>query len=61
MNESQQGDDRKNGFILLVFPFGDGQDQQVNYISNTNRHDVICAFKEITARLQGQPEMQGHA
>ena len=62
LNGCQQGADRKHGFILMVFPFGDGEgeDHRADYISNGNRADVICVLKEVTARLQGQPEMHGH-
>jgi hypothetical protein len=58
-NGDLRGDDRKTGFVLLVFPF-DGEDQ-CNYISNGDRQDVIVMMKEQIKRFEGQPEMEGHA
>ena len=52
------GDDKKTGFILMVFPFGDGR---CNYISNANRQDVVPMLKEQIKRFEGQPEMKGTA
>lgn len=49
-----------NGFILLVFPFGDGEGR-CNYVSNANRADVVVLLREQLARLQGMPEAQGRA
>jgi hypothetical protein len=61
-NGDNKGDDRKNGFILLVFPFdevdGDGR---CNYISNAERHDVVVMLKEQIKRFEGQPEVRGTA
>ena len=51
---------KENGFILLVFPF-EGHDGRCNYISNARREDVVVLLKERLARLEGQPEMKGHA
>jgi len=53
-------DDRKNGFVLLVFPF-EGNEGRCNYISNANRDDIVVMLKEQLARLSGQPEMKGRA
>jgi hypothetical protein len=52
--------DRKVGFILMVFPFGH-EDHRCNYISNADRKDVVVLLKEQLARLEGQPEMKGSA
>lgn len=53
--------DRKTGFILLVFPFGD-HEGRCNYISNgANRKDVVTLFKEQIKRFEGQPDITGHA
>jgi len=60
-NGEARGKDRMTGFVLLVFPFGDGKRDRINYISNGNRDDIVIALKEIVARFEGQPEMTGHA
>jgi hypothetical protein len=52
---------RKTGFVLLVFPYGN-QNGRCNYISNgADRKDIVTLFKEQIARFEGQPEMEGHA
>jgi hypothetical protein len=51
---------KKNGFILLVFPF-ENHDSRCNYISNANRADVVVLLKEQLARFEGQPEVTGRA
>ncbi len=56
-NGAARGKDRKTGFVLLVFPFGD--DAKVNYIANGDRRDVLVALKAIVARFEGQPELKG--
>jgi hypothetical protein len=53
-------DDRKNGFVLLVFPF-EGHEGRCNYISNANRADIVVMLKEQLARLSGQPEIKGRS
>lgn len=58
-NGGAKGADRKVGFILLVFPFGEG-DGRCNYISNgADRRDVVTLMKEMIKRFEGQPEMVG--
>jgi len=59
-NGDARGDDRKNGFILMVFPFH-GADGRANYISNAQRADIVTMLKEQLARFEGQPEMTGRA
>jgi hypothetical protein len=59
-NGDARGNDRKNGFILMVFPFH-GADGRANYISNAERADVVTMLKEQLARFEGQPEMTGRA
>ena len=45
---------RRNGFALLVFPFGQPNDQhRCNYISNAVREDMIATMKEFIARAEG--------
>lgn len=62
VDEILNGDERpkKNGFIMLVFPF-EGHDGRCNYISNAERKDVVTMLKEQIARFEGQPEMSGRA
>lgn len=46
--------ERKTGFVLLVFPFGD-QSGRCNYISNgASRADVVRLMKEQIARFTGE-------
>ena len=60
-NGELRGHDRKTGFILMVFNYGEAAGR-CNYISNgANREDVIVMLKEQIARFEGQAEMQGNA
>lgn len=60
-NGDLKGDARQTGFVLLVFPFGN-TDNRCNFMSNGgDRKDIICLFKEMIARFEGQPEMKGNA
>lgn len=53
--------DKKTGFVLMVFPFGDSR-SRVNFMSNgADRSDVVALMKEVIARFEGQPEMSGSA
>lgn len=61
LNGELTGPDRKNGFILMVFPFGDGEDRRTNYVSNARREDVVIMLKAQLARFEGQPDVTGHA
>ena len=58
-NGDAKGEDRKIGFCLLVFNFGD--EGRCNYISNADRIDMITLLKEQLKRFEGQPEMEGQA
>lgn len=62
-NGEAHGADRKTGFVLLVYPFGEaGASNRCNFISNgADRKDIVALFKEMIARFEGQPEMKGHA
>ena len=44
--------DRKTGFVLMVFPFGEGG--RCNYISNADRADVLATLKDQVARFEGR-------
>jgi hypothetical protein len=60
-NLEAKGKDRKTGFVLLVFPFGEGEGR-CNYISNgADRKDIVAMMKEQIKRFEGQPEMKGTA
>jgi hypothetical protein len=60
-NDGAKGQDRKTGFVLLVFPFGD-HEGRANYISNgADRRDIVTLMKEQIARFEGQPETEGRA
>ena len=63
LDETLNGDKRprKNGFVLLVFPFDGPEGARTNYVSNANRDDIIVALKEIVARFEGQAEVKGTA
>ena len=59
-NGDSQGADRETGFVLLVYKYGTSS--RCNFISNgADRRDVVCLFKEMIARFEGQPEMVGRA
>lgn len=61
-NGEDKGSDRKVGFVLLVYGFGDEPGNRCNFISNgADRHDIVALFKEMIARFEGQPEMKGTA
>ena len=59
-NGDLKGNDRKVGFCVMVFNFGDGPGR-ANYISNANRADVVTLLKEQIKRFEGQPDMTGRA
>ena len=60
-NGDAHGADRKVGFVLLVFPFGD-HEGRCNYISNgADRKDIVVMLKEQIKRFEGQPDVTGHA
>lgn len=60
-NGPAKGNDRKTGFVLLVFPFGDTPGR-CNYISNgADRGDIVVMMKEQIKRFEGQPEVKGRA
>jgi len=58
---NEKGKPKKNGFVLLVFPFDGPEGQRTNYASNGQRQDIIVALKEIVARFEGQPHRSGRA
>lgn len=63
VDEFFNGDDpdRKVGFVLMVFPIA-GFDGRCNYMSNgIDRRDIVTLMKEMIARFEGQPEVEGRA
>lgn len=38
--------DRKMGFMLMVFDFGEGGRRRMSYISNAERGDILKALQE---------------
>jgi len=61
-NGQAKGKDRKVGFVLLVFEFGEAEAARCNYISNgADRKDIISLFREMAARFEGQPYQEGNA
>lgn len=40
------------GFALLVFKYG--EQGRMNYISNAQREDMVCALKELVANFEGR-------
>jgi hypothetical protein len=60
-NGEAKGKDKKVGFVLMVFPFGN-TDGRCNYISNgADRKDIVVMMKEQIKRFEGQPEEVGRA
>lgn len=60
-NGEIKGKDRKVGFVLLVFEYGETEGR-CNFISNgADRKDIVTLFKEMIKRFEGQPEMRGTA
>lgn len=52
---------KKNGFVILVFPFDQVESSRTNYVSNCDRKDIVAALKEVTARFEGSPHQTGRA
>jgi len=52
LNGEDKGADRKVGFTLLLFNFGD--EGRVNYVSNADRADMLASLKALVARFEGR-------
>jgi hypothetical protein len=60
LNPGMKHPNKETGFVLLTFKYG--SDSRCNFISNgADRKDIVCLFKEMIARFEGQPEMKGNA
>lgn len=51
--------ERKIGFVLLTFPFGEVRDGRVNYVCNGDRQEVAIALRELLARWEGRYQEPG--
>jgi hypothetical protein len=61
-NGDKRGDERKTGFVLLVFPFGEADKGRCDFVSNcADRRDLVALFKGIIGRFEGEPEIKGSA
>ena len=49
-----------HGFILLVAPFGEGENNRLTYISSMNRADAINVLKEWLVKASGEEEWMKH-
>jgi hypothetical protein len=56
-----RGAERKTGFMLLVFPIGETRECRCNCVSNVYHGDPVTLMKEVIARFEGQPELEGRA
>lgn len=57
-NGELKGPARRVGFVLLVFDYGEASGSRCNYISNgADRKDMASLFREMAARMEGQPEV----
>lgn len=60
LNDGATGPDRPWGYVVMTFPYGD-RSGRCNYISNgADRKMVVTLMKEMIARFEGQPEIEGH-
>ena len=41
------------GFVVLAFNFGEGKDNEMMYVSNANRDDVVKAMDEFIQKTKG--------
>lgn len=62
LNGKAKGVERKLGFFLAVFEFGEPHPgQRFNYISNADMLDVRATLADILARLEARAMAGGHA
>ena len=40
------------GFVVLAFNFGEGKDNEMMYVSNDNREDVVKAMQEFIQKTE---------
>lgn len=46
--------EKKTGFCLMLFPFGEAYDGRANYISNAKRSEIIQMLKDLVHRFEEQ-------
>lgn len=49
-----------HGFILLVIPYGEGENRRLTYISSMERESTINAMKEWLIKASGPEEWMKH-
>ena len=49
-----------HGFILLVAPFGEGENNRLAYISSMTRATAIACLKEWLIKSRGEEEWMKH-
>jgi hypothetical protein len=59
-NGDLKGEDRKVGFVLLTFNYGEDEGR-CNYISNgADRKEIVTLLKEQIKRFEGAPDVKGN-
>jgi len=62
LNGDLKGAERHTGIVILMFPFNEVESGRTNFMSNgADRRDVVTLMKEMIARFEGQPEIEGRA
>ena len=62
LNGDAKAPSKKVGIVIMMFPYGDAAKGRCNYMSNgADRRDVVTLMKEMIARFEGQPELEGRA
>ena len=54
LNGKARSRNPRNGFCLLVFPFGDNPGRRSNYVSNANRADAAAFLREQADRMRAE-------
>lgn len=55
LNGELQGEARKTGFILMMFPFGDVPGRRANWITNgADKNEIVRLMKETISRFEMQ-------
>lgn len=53
LNGGVPGPEKKLGFVVLVFKFGDLATSPCEYVSNTSKDSVLAVMKVLVTRLEG--------
>ena len=51
-NGKNKGKNRKYGFMLSVFPFGNIEGGRFNYISNADKKNIVTLLKEMVVKFE---------